>query len=592
MPENAMTNQEKLKVLRDEMRRNGLDGYIIPRTDEYQGEFLAPYAERLAWLTGFTGSAGYAVILQDKAVVVSDGRYTIQLKQQIDTSLYAIGNSIEMNAGEWIEENCLENARIGYDPRLYTVKQLDVIARQMIKAVLVPIDTNLIDVVWTDQPAKPDGFVSLFSDNIAGRTSVQKRKDIDFLMKDKGADALILTQGDSICWLLNVRGCDVAYTPLMLSYAILYQDGILDWLIDPRKVPSAVASHLAGVTLRKASEMESCLNALKSQKVWVDPASCPQWLLQKLGADLVFEKDPCAAFKAVKTPSEQSAIIDAHIRDGASYIRFIRWLFDSLNGNPDEITIAERLDAFRAQDPDYVGESFGAIVGYEKNGAVIHYRATPETNLKIKPEGILLLDSGGQYKSGGTTDITRSFSLGPVTDEMKDDYTRVLKGHIAISRAVFPAGTTGAQIDTLARQYLWEVGKDYAHGTGHGVGCFLGVHEDAASISPRGDKPLQAGMLLSNEPGYYKEGAYGIRIENLVFVKEVGICKDTGKTMLGFETVTLVPYDHYLINWDLISRIEKEWMHEYYKTIQDKVMPLLKGADAEYLDKLIAGLQD
>ncbi len=586
MPENTMTNQEKLSGLRAALKKQGLDGVILPRTDEFQGEYLAPYAERLAWLTGFTGSAGFAVILQDKAVVMSDGRYSIQLKQQVDASLYETGNSTETSAGEWIEAK--GGGHIGYDPWLHTPKQLEAIKKHLKKTELVPLTANPIDALWTNRPQPPQESAYLFSDIVAGRTSVQKRKDIDILLKEKGADALILTQADAICWLLNVRGNDVPYSPLVLSYAVLHQDGILDWFVDPVKIPLTVEKHLAGVTLHKPDTLAATLKKFKGQSVCIDGASAPLWFFETLrqsGANILDEKNPCNAIKAIKTPSEQAAIRDAHIRDGAAIVRFMAWLAqESPKGILTEISVAEQLDTFRRADPDYRDESFAAIAGFAGNGAIIHYRAAPETNADIKGDNLLLLDSGAQYESGGTTDITRTFAIGKPTPEMKDRYTRVLKGHIALSRATFPAGSTGAQVDTFARQPLWEISLDYAHGTGHGVGCFLGVHEEAATISPRGDKPLQPGMLLSNEPGYYKEGHYGIRIENLVLVVEKGFCADTKKSLLGFETVTLAPYDHRLIDFALLDSADREWLGAYYKKISDALSPLLGKPEKKWLD--------
>lgn len=567
MPENTSVYQARLNDLRIEIAKAGLDGFIVPRTDEFQGEFLAAYAERLGWLTGFTGSAGVAVILADKAVVLSDGRYTIQLKQQLDLSLYAVGNSIENPAHKWMAVNAPKGARVGYDPWLHTPKQIEVMRKELeaTEIVLKPVESNLIDLVWHDQPERPRAPVVLFPETIAGKNSAQKRAEIVAKMKEQGADALILSALDSICWLLNVRGGDVDYTPLVLSYAVLHGDGSVDLFVYKEKISEAVRQDLGSeVRIIPFDRTSEKIASLAKKTIWLDKGNVPAAFETMLaGCKILDLKDPCVLPKARKTQEEQASIRETHVKDGRAVRKFLEWLEREVpKGNLSEISVAEKLEEFRREDVTYKGQSFPTIAGFSENGAIIHYRATLETNKQICGNGILLLDSGGQYE-GGTTDITRTIAIGTPTEEMRVNYTRVLKGHIALSMAKFPEGTTGAQIDTLARQPLWQAGLDYAHGTGHGVGCYLGVHEEAATISPRGQQPLETGMLLSNEPGYYKEGAYGIRIENLVLVIEAGFCAEIGKKMLGFETVTLAPYDARLIVEAMLSGEEKAWLQAY-----------------------------
>lgn len=572
MPENIQQYQDRLHNLRKEIAKTGLDGFILPRTDEFQGEFLAPYAQRLAWLTGFTGSAGVAVILPEKATVLSDGRYTLQLRQQVDTGAYDTGNSIETPPERWLEVHADAGMHIGYDPWLHTPRQLKTM-RAVLEAKGIELHAlaqNPVDTIWSEKPERPQAMVRKFPDKIAGKTSLEKRELICKQMKEEGADALILTACDSICWLLNVRGGDVDYTPLVQSFLLMHADGRLDWFIDMEKVSDSVLKALGvGTVLYPYSMIDEVLPGLHGRTVWLDSTSSAAAFEDLLStANILDKKDPCAVPKSKKTAQEQAAIRDAHIHDGRAMVRFLAWLDEEApKGELDELSVEVQLESFRAEEMSYNGPSFPTICGFAENGAIIHYRATRQTNKKITGDGLLLIDSGGQYE-WGTTDITRTIAIGAPTQEMKENYTRVLKGHIAVSMARFPQGTTGAQIDTLARAPLWEVGLDYAHGTGHGVGCYLGVHEEAANISPRGQKALEPGMLLSNEPGYYKAGHYGIRIENLVLVKEDGFCEDTNKPMLCFETVTYAPYEERLILKEMLSAQEKKWLHDYNEKLR------------------------
>lgn len=559
------------------MRERGVDGFILPRTDEFQGEFLAAYAQRFAWLTGFIGSAGIAAILPETACVLSDGRYTIQLKQEVDQNFFETGNSIETPIEAWILRYAQSGAKIAYDPWLHTPQQItrmrDALAQEGVELCALE-GGNPVDHLWHDQPPRPTAQAFLFPDDVAGKTSAQKRDDLCKAMISQGLDALIIGEADSVCWLLNVRGGDVDYTPLILSYAVLYADGTLDWFVGRDKVSATITDALGqGVRIFDFADLKSRLGTLSEKNIGMDFSATPSGFEALLhSASLIDLKDPCSHPRSIKTQAEQSAIRDAHIRDARALDAFLNWLEEAQKKDAplSELSVAEHLEKFRARDPAYRGESFPAICGFAENGAIIHYRSSEKSNKVIAGNSLLLVDSGGQYQ-WGTTDITRTIAIGAPSHDMRLHYTLVLKGHIAVSMARFPKGTTGAQIDVLARAALWQEGLDYAHGTGHGVGCYLGVHEAAANISPRSHAPLEAGMLLSNEPGYYKEEAYGIRIENLLLVIEDGICHDTGKEMLAFETVTFARYDDRLIMHEMLSASERAWLDAYARRVSEAI---------------------
>ena len=580
MPENSTAYQDRLIAFRKKIQTLELDGFIVPHTDEYQSEFLSAYAERLAWLTGFTGSAGTAVITTGKSVVMTDGRYTIQVKKEVNEGLYETADSTHISVGQWLRANAKEGNKIGFDPWLHTpaeIEKIKDIAGQ--KVELVPVEKNPIDEVWTDQPGKPMNPVEKFPDDIAGKTSPQKISEICDGLREQGVDACLISLPDSICWLLNIRGRDQLYNPVTLAHAILHSNGQVELLIDPRKITPTIKETLGeNVTIFSPADSKSRMHALAGKNVQIDKRTIPLWFennLVEAGANIINKKDPCILPKSCKTPSEIHAIKNAHILDAIAVIQVLR-IIDELGekGKLTEMEVDEHLQAYRSQQFGYQGASFPTIAGFGENGAIIHYRAKPETNTRIEPDGLLLVDSGGQYM-WGTTDITRTIAIGPPTEEMKIRNTLVLKGHIAVARARFPQGTTGVQIDTLARQALWEQGLDYAHGTGHGVGCYLSVHEEAASLSPRGNAELKAGMLLSNEPGYYKEEEYGIRIENLILVKESGEDMESHKPILEFETVSLVPFDPKLISKSLLTAEELGWIRDYYLKINEVVVPRL-----------------
>ena len=573
---------EKIKALRALINQEGLDGFIIPKADEYQGEFVPPFAERLKWLTGFTGSAGIAVVLDDKASVLTDGRYALQVGAQVDTQIYEVGDSIELGAHGWLKEHAPGGAVIGYDPWLHTPDQLKKIADELPEAELRPVEENLIDVIWSDQPAKPNNPVQKFSDKIAGKTLSEKKKQIAAAVRKENAQAVILTLPDSICWLLNVRGNDIECTPSVLSYAIVYADETrpVGWIAGQRDIEGDMGDEVEFVKL-------DAITAFQDGAVMLDYARAPSWFktaLEEQGVEVINAKDPCIDLKAIKTPSEFAAIKAAHILDGAAFCKFLHWL--QKQDGITELDAQEKLRQFRTQNSAYRQNSFPTICGFGSNGAIVHYRSNEETNKTLEQGNLLLIDSGGQYYEGdvaGTTDITRTVAIGEPTHEMRNRFTLVLKGHIALASACFPVSRTGKDIDAMARQPLWNEDLDYAHGTGHGVGCYLAVHEEATSISTRGKTTFKPGMLLSNEPGYYKEGEYGIRTENLVFVKESDQCTESGEAMLAFETVSLAPIDRRLIVKDMLSDEEVTWLNEYHAQLYGTLKNLLEQKEAAWL---------
>jgi Xaa-Pro aminopeptidase len=585
-----MKFQDKITALRTQLHHEGLDGFIIPRADEYQGEFVAPYAERLRWLTGFSGSAGAAIVLKDKAVVLSDGRYTIQLREQIDLSIFEAADSTKISVGEWLAAKAKTGAKIGFDPWLHTPAQIEKIQQACAnnKISLIPLMHNLVDEIWADHPQKPCGKAIIFPQDIAGRSVAEKKSDIARALQQAGALAAVIAMPDSVSWLLNVRGEDVSYLPVVLSTALVYADGRpVQWIVDPAKVGAEVMAHIHGTAEIVAPERRhQIFTALaemsrKSTKpIALDFNTVPvlfKSALEAGGAQVIDLKDPCVLPRAIKTPAEQNAIRQAHIKDGIAMAKFLCWLDENVLNVPlSEMDIEDKLEAFRKEDSDYRGPSFSTIAGFGANGAIVHYRASPQTNAELAAGNMLLLDSGGQY-AWGTTDITRTIAIGTPTQEMRERFTLVLKGHIALARAQFPEGAMGAQIDVLARAPLQKRGLDYAHGTGHGVGCYLSVHEESASLSPRGKMPLHSGMLLSNEPGYYKEGAYGIRIESLVLVREAGA------GMLAFETITLAPIDRRLMDVNMLGPEEIDWINIYHAEVCSVIGPRLDAQTKAWL---------
>lgn len=580
---------EKLSGLRGQLKKQGLAGFIVPRISEYQGEFVAAYAERLAWLTGFTGSAGSALVLADKAAIITDGRYTIQLAQQADKSLYEFLNNPQTSSAKWLAENAGEGDVIGYDPWLLTVKQATEFAKTLGEKGIKfePVNSNPVDDVWKGKPSFPKEKAEIFPIEFAGTDSATKRKSICKTLQEKNLSACVITLPDSLMWLLNVRGNDVEHTPVVLSFGILHTTGKMEWFVHPEKITPDVKKYLgADVEIVTPDKLESRLKALDGN-VGLDFTRAPIWFKQALGDKAVDLKDPCVDPKAIKNSAEQKSLRAAHVRDGVALVNFLYWLEDN-KSLLTELDVVARLEEFRKKDDSYRGPSFSTISGWAANGAIVHYRADEKTNAKITPPGLLLLDSGGQYIDG-TTDITRTIAIGKPTEEMKEHFTLVLKGHIAVGSAKFAEGTNGMQIDALARAALLSAGLDYSHGTGHGVGCYLSVHEESASISTRGTEALKPGMFLSNEPGYYKEGAYGIRTESLVLVVEAGE-GENGQKILGFETFSLVPIDRSLIKKEMLAESELNWLNAYHASVLKIIGPRLDKPVRAWLERQAAAL--
>ena len=589
------TDPARLGALRDELKRRDLDGFIQPRSDEHQGEYVARKSERLAWLTGFTGSAGLAVVLADKAAVFADGRYTLQVEKEVDGGLFEHCHLTDKPPTDWIAANLAPGARLGFDPWLLTPVQTARFQAACKKAggELAACDGNPVDAVWTGQPAAPLSPVVAHDAAFAGDSSNDKRRRIADGLKADKAGAVVLTAPDSIAWLLNVRGDDVPFTPLALSFAILYADASAELFIDGRKLAPGTADHLGGdVKTLEPDAFGPALDRLgkDAKTVRVSADTAPLWVfdrLEKAGAVIDRGDDPCQLPKAIKTAVQIDGIRTAHRRDGASLTRFLAWLDgEAAKGSLMESACADKLESLRRGNDHFQGLSFPTISGAGANGAIVHYRVSEETDAPLRPKSLYLVDSGAQYLDG-TTDVTRTIAIGEPTDEMRRNFTLVLKGHIALATARFPEGTTGSQLDTLARLPLWRAGLDYDHGTGHGVGHFLGVHEGPQRISKRPNRvALEPGMVVSNEPGYYKAGAYGIRIENLVTVVQVE--SDAEKPLLEFETLTLTPIDRALVVADMLDGAEVAWLDAYHARVLDEITPLVDEATAEWLAEAAA----
>jgi Xaa-Pro aminopeptidase len=584
---------ERLAALRAELKRRDLDGFVVPRADEHQGEYVARQSQRLAWLTGFSGSAGLAIVLADKAAIFIDGRYTLAVRAQVDTRAFVPHPVPEQSPDAWIAENLPKGAKLGFDPWLQTVDGHERFARACAKAggSFVPVESNPVDAVWRDRPAAPLAPVLPHPVEFAGETSEARRKRIAEAVAGKGADVALLTQPDSIAWLLNVRGGDVPRTPFALGFALLHRDGHVDLYMDRRKIPDRTVAWMGNaVTLAPPDELGAALDMLgkAGKRVLIETSTAPWWAatrLQAAGVALVREADPVALPKACKNPVELEGIRAAHRRDGAAVTRFLGWLGrESKGGKLREIEVSDRLQALRQDTGKLRDLSFDTISGAGPNGAVVHYHATKATERTLELGSLYLVDSGAQYRDG-TTDITRTVAIGAPTAEMKDRFTRVLKGHIALGTARFPLGTTGSQLDALARYSLWQAGLDYDHGTGHGVGAYLSVHEGPQRISKVASTvALQPGMIVSNEPGFYKAGAFGIRIENLVAVKEAEI-EGADRKYLEFETLTHAPIDLNCIDVSLLTDGEKAWLNAYHARVREVVGPQVDDATRKWLDE-------
>jgi Xaa-Pro aminopeptidase len=586
----AELGRANLPMLRAELARAGVGGLYLPHDDEYLNEYLPEANERLAWATGFTGSAGAALIFAKSAVVFVDGRYTLQAGQQLDARLFETVDLADPGPWTWLSRQSLAGEVIGYDPHTISPDALQRLAEAADKAgAKVKAIANPVDAAWKNRPPEPARPVLGRSLEHAGEPSPDKRARIGKAIAEQGADATVLTSPATLAWLFNIRGGDVACTPLPLGRAILFADGTAELFLRPDKAPPELGAHLGNeVSLRPISELSHRLAKLSGKTVSLDPSLASAWFfdtVEAAGARVIRAPDPCALPRARKNAAEIAGMRAAHVRDGAALARFLRWVdVFGATGEVSEIDAAKRLESLREETGELRDLSFFSISGAGPNGAVIHYRPSVATDRKLTPGSLYLIDSGGQYLDG-TTDVTRTLAIGEPTPEMCDRYTRVLKGHIALSRVRFPKGTTGSALDALARLALWDIGLDYEHGTGHGVGCYLGVHEGPHRIAKAPNTvPLEPGMVVSNEPGYYKPGAFGIRIENLQVVTEPRDLPGGEKPMMCFETLTLAPLDRRLIITGLLSPEEWTWVDRYHARVLAEIGPRLDGEDRAWLE--------
>ncbi|RTL51622.1 MAG: aminopeptidase P family protein [Bradyrhizobiaceae bacterium] len=594
-PETGVALSARLAALREEIARQNLTGFVIPRADSQQNEYVPASEERLAWLSGFTGSAGLAIVLSRQAAIFVDGRYTLQAAQQVDKEAWSIESLITPPPENWLIKHLAPQDRLGFDPWLHTTAAAEQLAKACEKAgaELIAVERNPVDAIWTERPAPPLGPVTLHGPQFSGEDEADKLGRIRAEIARLGLDALVLSDSHAVAWTFNIRGADVAHTPLPLSYALVPKEGKPTIFIDGRKLSNAVRAHIEINAI--VAEPDALLPALtmlaeNGAIIGLDASTAADALsrvITEAGGKVLHRPDPVALFKAVKNKTEIEGARAAHRRDGAAMARFLAWIDrEAPGGALTEIDAVEALETFRRETGVLKDVSFPTISGTGPDGAIVHYRVTRKSNRRIATGDLLLIDSGAQYEDG-TTDITRTIAIGEPTEEMRDRFTRVLRGHIAIARAVFPDGTSGAQLDTLARQFLWQAGVDFEHGTGHGVGSYLSVHEGPGRISKVGAAPLRRGMILSNEPGYYKTGAFGIRIENLVLTVEEKI-EGAEKPMNGFETLTLAPIDRRLINAHKISRRELDWLNTYHARVRHEIRPLVDEATKVWLDAATA----
>ncbi len=595
------TIEARLGALRAQLAEQQLTGFVVPLTDEHMSEYVGSYAQRLAWLTGFEGSAGSAAVLGQRAAIFTDGRYTLQVRQQVPGDLFEYQDVPKTSAAQWLADHAAAGDRIGYDPWLHTRSWVATAARGLAAqgATLVPVAANPVDAIWRDRPAPSAARLEVHADQFAGRSSAEKRADIAAWLQAQGADAVVVTALDSIAWALNVRGRDVSRTPVALAFAIVHADAGVDLWIAPEKLGADVLDHLGGdVRCHPRDDFAAGLAGFAGKRVIADSATAVAAIFDGLaagGATVIEARDPCILAKAIKNAVEIAGTEAAHRRDGAALTRFLHWFAgEAPKGGLTELSAAARLQQFREAGNMLEDLSFDTISGAGPNAASPHYRVSEASDRAIVMDSIYLVDSGGQYRDG-TTDVTRTLVVGTPTAEMKDRFTRVLKGHIALARQLFPAGTRGSQLDVLARQHLWQAGLDYAHGTGHGVGSYLSVHEGPQRIAaawsnqPGGDEPLVAGMILSNEPGYYKAGEYGIRVENLVIVEERKV-PGAERDMLGFRELTLAPIDRALIDLALLGPEERAWVDTYHRRVRAEIAGQLDGEARAWLEAATAPL--
>jgi Xaa-Pro aminopeptidase len=596
-PPPATQAAPRIAALRAELARRGLDGFVVPHADRFQNEYLPDSEERLAWLTGFTGSAGAAIVMAERAVLFADGRYTLQAREQTDAALFTIAHLVDAPPTAWIEANLTAGQKLGYDPWLHTAEGAERLAKACAtaSAILVATEPNPIDAIWHDRPAPPHGAVVPQDLQFAGEESARKLDRVRVEIAKVKADALVVSDPQAVAWLFNIRGADVMHTPLPLASAVVTAEGARLY-VDDGKLTAAARTALAG--LAEVRPPEACAPDIAAlgeghRTVRLDQATAAHAISQAIianGGKAPRGADPIAVMKAVKNAAEIAGSRAAHRRDGAAVTRFLAWLDrEAPSGKLTEIDAVEALETFRRETNLLKDISFPTISGAGPNGAIVHYRVTRKSNRRIVPGAPFLIDSGAQYLDG-TTDITRTVMVGEASDEMRDRFTRVLKGHIAIGRAVFPDGITGAQLDSFARAYLWVAGLDFDHGTGHGVGSYLAVHEGPARISKLGSAALMRGMILSNEPGYYKSGHYGIRIENLVLVTEAPAVPGAEKPLNRFETLTLAPIERRLVERSLMTGEEIDWLDTYHAEVRETIGPLVDSETAAWLAAATAPL--
>ena len=598
-PESGVALTARLSALREELARRKLTGFVIPRADQQQNEYVAPSEERLAWLTGFTGSAGMAIVLTREAAVFVDGRYTLQAGKQVDRKAWQVEPLVEPPPEHWLTRHLTKGDRLGFDPWLHTSAAAERLAAACAKAgaELIAVETNPVDAIWHERPPRPLGPVSIQGLQFSGEAEAEKLKRIRLEISKLGADALVLSDSHGVAWAFNIRGADVSHTSLPLSYALVPKDGRPTIFIDHRKLSNSTRDHLEqSADVEEPDKLAPKLAELARQggSIALDSATAADALsrlIKSAGGKPVAGNDPVSLLKAVKNITEIEGTRTAHHRDAVALTRFLAWVDrEAPSGALTEIDAVEALETFRRQTGALKDVSFPTISGTGPNGAIVHYRVTRKSNRRIAPGDLLLIDSGAQYQDG-TTDVTRTIAIGEPTAEMRDRFTRVLRGHIAIARAVFPDGTTGAQLDPFARQFLWQAGLDFEHGTGHGVGSYLSVHEGPARISKLGTTPLKRGMILSNEPGYYKADAYGIRIENLELVVGADI-KGAEKPVNAFETLTFAPIDRRLIEVTMLDPAELKWLNDYHAKVARIVRPQLDDAATKlWLDEATAELK-
>ncbi|GLV22249.1 Xaa-Pro aminopeptidase [Sphingobium sp. TomMM35A] len=589
--------EDRLKALREQLVRERLDGFVVPLTDEHMSEYVGEYAQRLAWLTGFQGSAGSAVVLPEEAAIFVDGRYTLQVREQVDAAHWQFESVPQTSVAAWLGVHAPQGGRIGYDPWLHTRAWVKAASEALAErgAELVAVETNPVDAVWPDRPAPSDARLVVHEDRYAGQSAAEKRQAMADWLTEKKVDAVVLSALDSIAWTFNIRGKDVSRTPVALAYAIVHDDATADLFVAPEKIDEAIVQHLGNaVRVHSRADFAEALRDMAGKTVAADPERAVAAIFEALdegGATILPVRDPAVLPKAIKNPVEIAGHKAAQARDGAALSRFLHWIaVETPKGGVDELSAAARLEAFRKETGLLEDLSFDTISGAGPNGAVVHYRVEKKTNRPIEQGSFYLVDSGGQYRDG-TTDVTRTIAIGTPSEEMKRRFTLVLKGHIALARAQFPISTRGSQLDVLARQFLWAEGLDYAHGTGHGVGSFLSVHEGPQRIATAGgnDEPLQPGMILSNEPGYYKTGEYGIRIENLVLVERRDV-PGAEREMLGFETLTFAPIDRNAIAIDILTVEERAWVDAYHANVIEIVGPQLDSDALLWLEQACAPL--